>query len=81
MTLIARHERKKNKSFCRCFTCFTVQGKKKEVKRIEGFETPLHTNSNRLYDIRIFAACSAGPIHLKKPSGGPKGLRFFQDCA
>jgi hypothetical protein len=34
----------------------------------------LHTNSNELYDIQPMAAFSTGLIHLKKPSGGPKGL-------
>jgi hypothetical protein len=41
----------------------------------------LQANSNKLHDIQHFAAFSAASIHLKKPSGGPKGLRFFQDCA
>jgi hypothetical protein len=34
----------------------------------------LCANSNELYDIRHLAAFSEGVIHLKKPSGGPKGL-------
>jgi hypothetical protein len=28
----------------------------------------------QLYDIRNFDALTASSIHLKKPSGGPKGL-------
>jgi len=34
----------------------------------------LHAKSNALYDYRQFVAFSADSIHLKKPSGGPKGL-------
>ena len=49
-------------------------GKKKEVKKIEGFDTLLYANSNELYNIRHFDAFTIGSIHLKKPSGGPKGL-------
>jgi hypothetical protein len=34
----------------------------------------LYENSNALYDDQHFDGFSADPIHLKKPSGGPKGL-------
>jgi hypothetical protein len=34
----------------------------------------LQANSNALYDYRHFDAIAAGTVHLKKPSGGPKGL-------
>ena len=34
----------------------------------------MHANSNELYNIRHFDAFTAGSVHLKKPSGGPKGL-------
>ena len=45
-----------------------------EVKRIEGFETLFYANSKTLHDYHHFAAFSADSVHLKKPSGGPKGL-------
>jgi hypothetical protein len=38
----------------------------------------LHKNSNALYDFQHFAAFPAASVQLKKPLGGPKGLRFFQ---
>ena len=34
----------------------------------------LYANFDELYNIRHFDAFTAGSIHLKKPSGGPKGL-------
>jgi hypothetical protein len=34
----------------------------------------LHANSNELYNIRHLDAFTDGSVHLKKPSGGPKGL-------
>jgi hypothetical protein len=34
----------------------------------------LYTNSRELYNIRHFDIFAAGSVHLKKPSGGPKGL-------
>jgi hypothetical protein len=43
-------------------------------KKSEGFETSVQTNSNEIHDYQHFAAFTADSIHLKKPSGGPKGL-------
>jgi hypothetical protein len=37
---------------------------------IPGVQTTFHQS----HDIRYFAVFAAGSIHLKKPSGGPKGL-------
>jgi len=34
----------------------------------------LHTDSNKLYEIRYPAASSAGSVQLKKPSRWPKAL-------
>jgi len=50
---------------------FKVRRLKRRLKASIPF---LYTNSNELYNIRHFAALSAVVIHLKKPSGGPKGL-------
>jgi hypothetical protein len=49
-----------------------VEGKK--LRRLKASIPFLHTNSNKLYNIRYLGAFSVGSIHLKKPSGGPKGL-------
>jgi hypothetical protein len=46
----------------------------KKVRRLKASKPFLHDNSNALYDTQHFAAFSANSIHLKKPSGGPKGL-------
>jgi hypothetical protein len=43
-------------------------------RRLKASIPLLHANSNESYNIRHFAAFSAGLIHLKKPSVGPKGL-------
>jgi len=45
-----------------------------KVKVLKASIPYLYANSDELYSIRHFAAFSAGSIHLKKPSGGPKGL-------
>jgi hypothetical protein len=34
----------------------------------------LHANSTALYHHRYFATFPTDSVHLKKPSGGPKGL-------
>jgi len=46
----------------------------KSLRRLKASKPFLHKNSSALYDFRHFAAFSADTIHLKKPSGGPKGL-------
>jgi hypothetical protein len=53
-----------------------VEGEKvrNSKKRLKASKPFLHANSNALYDCRHFAAFSADSVHLKKPSGGPKGL-------
>jgi hypothetical protein len=53
-----------------------VEGEKvRRLKRRLKASIPyVHTNSNRLADIRHFDAFTAVSVHLKKPSGGPKGL-------
>ena len=49
--------------------------KVRRLKRRSKASIPfLYTNSNVLSNIRNFDAFSAGVIHLKKPSVGPKGL-------
>ncbi|MGD2084818.1 MAG: hypothetical protein PVH61_01420 [Candidatus Aminicenantes bacterium] len=45
-----------------------------ELRRLKDSIPFLQTNSNELYNIQHFDAFSAGSVHLKKPSGGPKGL-------
>jgi hypothetical protein len=45
-----------------------------KLRRLKASIPFLYKNSNELYNIRHFVAFSAGLIHLKKPSGGPKGL-------
>jgi len=49
-----------------------VEGKKE--RRLKASIPLLQTNSNDLYNIRHFDAVAADSVHLKKPSGGPKGL-------
>jgi hypothetical protein len=49
-----------------------VEGEK--LRRLKASIPILHTNSNILYDIRYPDAFSVGSVHLKMPSGGPKGL-------
>jgi hypothetical protein len=41
---------------------------------IEGFDTLFVYKFPMNYNIRQYAAFPAGSVHLKKPSGGPKGL-------
>jgi hypothetical protein len=43
-------------------------------RRLKASIPLLHANSNELFNIRYFDAFVAVSIHLKKPSGGPKGL-------
>jgi hypothetical protein len=49
-----------------------LEGKK--LRRLKASKPFLHANSNELYCFRHFVAFTADSIHLKKPSGGPKGL-------
>jgi hypothetical protein len=44
------------------------------LRRLKASKLFLHANSNALYNYRHFAAFSVDSVHLKKPSGGPKGL-------
>jgi hypothetical protein len=44
------------------------------MRRLKASIPLLYANSNEIYDIQHIAAFSAGVIHLKKPSGGPKSL-------
>jgi hypothetical protein len=46
----------------------------KRLRRLKVSKPIFHANSNALYDFRHFAASTAESVHLKKPSGGPKGL-------
>jgi hypothetical protein len=46
----------------------------KNLRRLKALKPFLHTSSDALYDYRHFAVFSAGSVHLKKPSVGPKGL-------
>jgi hypothetical protein len=50
------------------------RGKIKKSRRLKASISLLHANSNELQDIRYFDAFTVGSFHLKKPSGGPKGL-------
>jgi hypothetical protein len=45
-----------------------------KLRRLKDSIPFLYKNSNELYNVRHFAAFFDGVIHLKKPSGGPKGL-------
>ena len=45
-----------------------------KLRRLKASIPFLYTNSDDLYNIRHFAAFSAGTVQLKKPSVGPKGL-------
>jgi hypothetical protein len=49
-----------------------LEGKK--LRRLKASIPFLNANSDALHDYRLFAALTVGSIHLKKPSGGPKGL-------
>jgi hypothetical protein len=53
-----------------------VEGEKERSSkmRLKASIPLLQTNSNDLYNIRHFDEFAADSIHLKKPSGGPKGL-------
>jgi hypothetical protein len=46
----------------------------KNLRSLKASKPFWHENSNALYVYRHFAEFSADSIHLKKPSGGPKGL-------
>ena len=48
--------------------------KNQKLRRLKASIPFMYTNSDKLYNIRHFAELPAGMIHLKKPSGGPKGL-------
>ena len=48
--------------------------KVRELRRLKASKPLLYANSNEGYNIRYFDAFSADSVHLKKPSGGPKGL-------
>jgi hypothetical protein len=43
-------------------------------RRLKASIPYVHTNSNKLYDIRHIDVFAADSVQLKKPSGGPKGL-------
>jgi len=43
-------------------------------RRVKASIPYVQVNSNEVHDFQHFDAFPAGSIHLKKPSGGPKGL-------
>ena len=45
-----------------------------ERRRLKASKPDLQENSNASYDFRHVDVFSADSVHLKKPSGGPKGL-------
>ena len=47
---------------------------KKLKRRLKASIPCVQTTSSKSNKIRPFDATTAGSIHLKKPSGGPKGL-------
>jgi hypothetical protein len=53
-----------------------VEGEKvrSSKKRLKASKPCDKANFNELFNIPHFVAFSADSIHLKKPSGGPKGL-------
>jgi hypothetical protein len=53
-----------------------VEGEKvrSSKMRLKASKPYLTVNSNELSNIAHFDAFAAGTVHLKKPSGGPKGL-------
>jgi hypothetical protein len=53
-----------------------VEGEKvrSSKRKLKASKPVLQENSNALSDNRHFAAFPVGSVHLKKPSGGPKGL-------
>jgi hypothetical protein len=53
-----------------------VEGEKvrSSKTRLKASRPVLKGNSETLYYIQHFTAFSADSVHLKKPSGGPKGL-------
>ena len=72
---VRNYKQKNNQKFLRMF--HGTQEKKKEdtkLRRLKASISFLYTNSNEFYNIPQFDAFTVGPIHLKKPSGGPKGL-------
>jgi hypothetical protein len=60
--------------FMQTMTAFGSFKVRRLKRRLKASIPYVHTNSNRLYDILYFAAFVAGSVHLKKHSGGPKGL-------
>jgi hypothetical protein len=70
-----------NNLFMKSF-CGGSRGKRKKLRRLEGkklrrLKASIHlsyANSHELSSIRHINSFSAALIHLKKPSGGPKGL-------
>ena len=53
-----------------------VEGEKlrSSKRRLKASIPCVQTTFNQSHDIRYFAAFTADSVHLKKPSGGPKGL-------
>jgi len=49
-----------------------VEGEK--LRRLKASRPSVQTTFHQSHDILHFTAFSVGPILLKKPSGGPKGL-------
>jgi hypothetical protein len=52
----------------------TAFGSFKVKRRLKASIPYVQRNSNAIHDFLHFAAFTAGLVHLKKPSGGPKGL-------
>jgi hypothetical protein len=46
----------------------------RKLRRLKASIPIAQTNSYELHQTQHFRAFAAGSVHLKKPSGGPKGL-------
>jgi hypothetical protein len=60
--------------FFYALTAFGLFKVKSFKRRLKASIPNVQANSYAIHDFRRFAAFPAGSIHLKKPSGGPKGL-------
>jgi hypothetical protein len=55
-------------------TAFGLFQVRRLKRRSKASITVVQATFYQLYDIRCFDAFTTGSVHLKKPSGGPKGL-------
>jgi len=68
------HGLQRKRIFVQTMTAFGSFKVRRLLRRLKASIPGVHTTFCQLHNIRHFDAFAAGTIHLKKPSGGPKGL-------